>query len=74
MPFSSDDKEADTALETGQIILEVVGLFFPPIAVAASDLKTFIDLYKFLEQHVHEHPGLSRLPGPSLVVRNPAKW
>lgn len=73
MAFNSDDKKVEDALQTAQIILEVAGVFFPPIAVAASDMKAFEDLYQFLSDHVDSSPGLSRLPGPPLFVPNPAK-
>jgi hypothetical protein len=72
MSFGPGDKGLETALQAGQIILEFAGLFFPPIAVAANDMKAVEDLYKFLSDHVDSAPGLSRLPGPPLIVRNPA--
>ena len=74
MPFNSQDKEVEDGLATAQIVLEVAGMFFPPIAVVSSDMKTIQDLYKFLSDHVSSTPGLSRLPGPPLMVKNPAKW
>jgi hypothetical protein len=74
MAFNSDDKLVEDGLQTAQIVLEVAGLFFPPIAVVASDMKTIEDLYQFLSDHVDSNPGLSRLPGPPLQVKNPAKW
>jgi hypothetical protein len=72
--FNSDDKKVEDILQGGQIIFEVAGLFFPPIAIAANDAKAIGDLYKFLSDHVSATPGLSTLPGPPLVVRNPAHW
>ncbi len=74
MPFNSEDKEVEGGLATAQIVLEVAGMFFPPIAVVASDMKTIEDLYKFLSDHVSSTPGLARLPGPPLNVHNPLKW
>ncbi len=67
-------KKVDDALKFGVITLEVAGLFFPPLAMAANDLRAFEDLYAFLEAHAFQSPGLSVLPGPPLQVRNPAKW
>jgi hypothetical protein len=72
--FDKNDHKVETALQTGQLVLEVSGLFFPPLAIVANDEKVFYDLYKFLSDHVQDHPGLALLPGPPLVVRNPAKF
>jgi hypothetical protein len=74
MSFNKDDKKIEAVLQTGQIILQVGGLFFPPLAIVANDEQVFYDLYKFLSDHVQDRPGLALLSGPSLMVRNPAKW
>ena len=74
MSFGPDDEKIETVLHAGQIVFEVAGLFFPPIAVAANDVKAIADLYQFLSDHVAGTPGISTLPGPPLIVKNPAKW
>lgn len=73
MSFGKDDAKVEAGLQLAHIVLECAGLAFPPIAVAASDAQALYDLYKWLSEHVDDRPGVSRLPGPHLIVKNPAK-
>jgi hypothetical protein len=74
MSFGPGDKKVEAVLHAGQIVFEIAGLFFPPIAVAANDVKAIADLYQFLSDHVASTPVISTLPGPPLIVKNPAEW
>jgi hypothetical protein len=73
VPVAKQSDRADEALHIGLVTLEVAGLFFPPLAIAANDLKVFLDFYELLQQHASDTPGLAILPGPPLRVRNPGQ-
>jgi len=74
MAFGPEDKKIEDGMQAGHLILEVAGLVFPPLAIVASDVGAFNDLYKFLSDHVSNTPGLSTMPGPPLNVQHPWKW
>lgn len=60
-------------LQTIDKALEIVGIFFPPVAMAASDLAMVLSVYQFFVAAgaiKTNTPHWSILPGPPLFVQN----
>lgn len=74
MPYGPEDSKIEAALDACHLILEFAGLIFPPVGAIANDVQAAKDLYTFLSLHTKTKPGEALLPGPRLIVRNPAKF